>query len=421
MDFPLPENEVERLAAVQAYDVYGTDPEAGFDDLTELAALIASVPIAIVNIVGDTTIWLKSRHGVPPDLEEVPRAGVCCAHAICRSDLLVVPDTHADDRFKALSFIATEPFISFYAGMPLIDSGGHALGTLCIMDLVPRELSFEAAEGIRRLAHQTMAQLELRLKLGEVLRAQQELAAEKQRADSLIHNILPDKIAAELIEKGSVEPRHHPATTILFTDFAAFTKSAAELSPRELIDDLDMYFSEFDGIIARHGLEKLKTIGDSYMCAGGLMLGRKDHAVRSCLAALEMQHFVVASNQRLATLGQEPWHARIGLHSGSVVSGVVGRKKFTYDVWGDAVNIAARMESAGEVDRVNISESTYQHVKSYFDCTPRGVLEVKNKGKLAMYFLDRLKPEYAADAAGVEANEHLRKTLAGTSVTWSLH
>jgi class 3 adenylate cyclase len=421
MDFPLPDNEAERLAAVEACGVYGTDPETGFDDLTDLAALIASVPIAMVNIVGDTKIWLKSRHGVPPGIEEVPRSGVCCAHALCRSDLLVVPDTHADDRFKAMPFIATEPFFGFYAGMPLIDSGGHALGTLCIMDLTPRELTFEAAEGIRRLARQTIAQLELRLKLAEILRSQQELAAEKQRSDNLLLNILPLKIAAELTEKGRVEPRHHPSTTILFTDFVGFTKSAAELSPRELIDDLDMYFSEFDSIVERHGLEKLKTIGDSYMCAGGLMLGRKDHAVRSCLAALEIRRFVVASNQRWAAIGQRPWQLRIGLHSGSVMSGVVGRKKFTYDVWGDAVNIAARMESTDEADQVNISESTYQHVKAYFDCTPRGALDVKNKGKMTMYFLDRLKPEYAADAAGVEANEHLRKTLAGTSVTWSLN
>jgi adenylate cyclase len=142
---------------------------------------------------------------------------------------------------------------------------------------------------------------------------------------------------------------------------------------------------------------------------------------RSCLAALEIRRFVIASNQRLAAMGQTPWHARIGLHTGGVVSGVVGRKKLTYDVWGDAVNIAARMENAGEGDRVNISESTYQHVKSYFACTPRGAIDVKNKGKMTMYFLDRLKPEFAVDAAGVEANEHLKNTLAGTSVTWSLH
>ena len=421
MDFPVPENEVERLAAVHASQVYGTEPEAGFDDLTDLAASIANVPIAIVNIVGATKIWLKSRHGVPPDLEEVPRAGVCCSHAVCRSDLLVVPDTLADIRFSWMPFIATEPFIRFYAGMPLIDSGGRALGTLCIMDVTPRELGFEAAEGIRRIARQTTAQLELRLKITELVHSQQDLAAEKQRSDSLLLNILPRDIAAELTEKGSVEPRHHPSATILFTDFVDFTRSAAELSPRELVDDLDMYFSEFDSIITRHGLEKLKTIGDSYMCAGGLMKGQKDHAIRSCLAALEIRRFVMGSNKRWVAAGERPWHLRVGLHSGSVMSGVVGRKKFTYDVWGDAVNIASRMESSDEADQVNISESTYQQVKTYFDCTARGALEVKNRGKMTMYFLDRLKPEFSADMAGVEANERLKSALAGTSVHWSLH
>lgn len=421
MDFPVPDNEVERLAAVRAYNVYGTDPEAGFDDLTDLAASIANVPIAIVNIVGDTKIWLKSRHGVPPDLAEVPRAGVCCSHAVCRSDLLVVPDTIADNRFSWMPFIATEPFIRFYAGMPLIDSGGRALGTLCIMDVTPRELGFEAAEGIRRIARQTTAQLELRLKIAELVRSQQDLAAEKQRSDDLLLNILPRNIAAELTEKGSVEPRHHPSATILFTDFVDFTTSAAELSPRELVDDLDMYFSEFDNIVARHGLEKLKTIGDSYMCIGGLTQGQKHHAVGSCLAALEIRRFVMGSNKRWVAAGERPWHLRVGLHSGSVMSGVVGKKKFTYDVWGDAVNIASRMESTDEADHVNISESTYQQVKPYFDCTARGALEVKNRGKMTMYFLDRLKPEYAADTAGVEANERLKSALAGTSVPWSLH
>ena len=421
MDFPLPDNEAQRLIALQAYEVYGTGPELGFDDLTELAAQIVGAPIAMVNIVGDTKIWLKSRHGVPAELKEVPRGATCCAHALCRSDLLVVPDTHADDRFKSMPFIATEPFFRFYVGMPLIDSGGHALGTLCIMDLAPRELSFEIAEAIRRIARQAIAQLELRLKLTEVLRSRQELAAEKERSDSLLLNILPGKIAAELTQKGSVEPRHHPSTTILFTDFVDFTRSAAELSPRELVDDLDLYFSEFDSIVARHGLEKLKTIGDSYMCAGGLMEGGKDHAVRCCLAALEMRHFVMETNHRWTAMGQRPWHLRAGLHTGSVMSGVVGRKKFTYDVWGDAVNIAARMESTDLSDHVNISESTYQHVRPYFDCTARGAIDVKNMGRMTMYFLDRLKPEYASDAAGVEANERLKNILSGSTMTWSLH
>ena len=418
MEYPVPANEIERSAAVKSYDVYGSEPEAAFDDLSDLAAQLTSVPISLVNIVGDEKIWIKSRHGIPADLAEVPRGAVCCAHAICRSDLLVVPDTHSDDRFKDLPFISTEPFVRFYAGMPLIDSGGYALGTLCIMDLEPRELSFEVEEGIRRLARQAAAQLELRIKLADIQRAQRELAAEKERADQLILNILPAKIADELAEKGFVEPRHHPSTTIMFSDFVGFTKSAEQLSPRELIDDLHIYFSEFDEIVARHGLEKLKTIGDAYMCAGGLISDSKDHAVQTCLAALEIQRYMARENQRRELNGQTPWGLRIGIHTGNVMSGVVGKNKFTYDVWGDSVNVAARMESAGEAGKVNISEGTYQRVKNYFDCGPSRTMDVKNKGQMAMHFLTALKSEYSAD--GVTANENLKKAITGVTTTWSL-
>jgi class 3 adenylate cyclase len=420
MDYPLPSNESERFEAVKSYDIYGSEPEAAYDDLSDLAAQLTGVPISLVNIVGDERIWVKSRHGIPADLAEVPRGAVCCAHAVCRSDLLVVSDTHSDDRFKDLPFISTEPFVRFYAGMPLIDSGGYALGTLCIMDLEPRELSFEVEEGIRRLARQTVAQLELRIKLSDIQRAQDQLAAEKERADQLILNILPQEIAAELTEKGSVEPRHHPSTTIMFTDFVGFTKSAEQLSPRELIDDLHMYFSEFDDIVARHGLEKLKTIGDAYMCAGGLMNNSKDHAVRTCLAALEIQHYMARENRKRQAKGQTPWSLRVGIHTGNVMSGVVGKNKFTYDVWGDSVNVAARMESAGEAGKVNVSESTYQYAKDYFECEPTRTMDVKNKGQMSMHFLTALKPEFAADADGVTANENLEKAITGVTTTWSL-
>ena len=231
MSYPLTSNEVGRVEALAAYNIYGSEPEAAFDDIAELAAQIAGTPIAPVNIVGDTSIWVKARHGVPAEITEVPRDGVCCAHAICQSHLFGVPDTRADERFRDLPFIATEPFVRFYAGMPLIDSGGYALGTLCIMDLEPRELSFEVAEAIRRLARQAVAQLELRIKLAQVTRAQQELVREKERVDSLILNILPADIARELAEQGEVKPRHHESTTIMFTDFVGFTQLAEQLSP----------------------------------------------------------------------------------------------------------------------------------------------------------------------------------------------
>ncbi|MCA0272553.1 MAG: GAF domain-containing protein [Proteobacteria bacterium] len=420
MNYPVPDNEADRLAALQSYNVYGTEPEDSFDDLTDLAAQLTGAPISLVSIVGDANVWMKSHHGTPDGLSELPRGTVCCAHAICRSHLLVVPDTHADDRFKSLPFISTEPYVRFYAGMPLINSSGYALGTLCIMDLAPRDLSFEVTEGIRRIARQTVAQLELRRKLSETLHAQEALAAEKARADALVLNILPKEIAAELAEKGTVEPRFHPSATILFTDFVGFTRAADTLSPRELIDDLHGYFSAFDTIVAEHGLEKMKTIGDAYMAAGGLSGRSKDHPVKACLAGLALRETISRANARREVAGLARWDIRIGIHTGNVISGVVGKAKFTYDVWGDAVNVAARMESAGEPGHVNVSDRTWQHVKSYFEGRPRGSVEVKHKGLIEMHFLDRLKPEFSADAEGVRPNDRFAAAMSGNVATWSL-
>lgn len=420
MDYPVPPNETERLAALETYKIYGTPPEPGFDDLAELAAQFTGAVFSMVDVIGDASAWIKARHGVPPDITEVPRGAVCCAHTICQSDLLVCPDTHADDRFKHLPFIATDPHVRFYAGMPLIDSGGYALGSLCVMDLQPRELSFETSEALRRLARQAVAQLELRIRLAQVEEAQAALAAEKQRADELILNILPSGIARELATTGHVEPRHHPSVTIMFTDFVDFTKTAGQLAPRTLVDDLDRYFSEFDEIVRRHGLEKLKTIGDAYMCAGGLLSDSKSHAVDTCLAALEIRQAMARANEQRERLNMTPWRLRIGIHTGNVMSGVVGKDKFTFDIWGDSVNVAQRMQAASDPGRINVSESTYQHVKSYFAAEPRGSVEVKNKGAMSMYFLDRLLPDYARDAEGQQPNDKLKAALTGATSSWSL-
>ncbi len=419
MEYPVPSNETERLRAVEAYDVFGTEAESGFDDLAELAAQIAETEIALVNIVGDTNIWIKARLGVPAELNDIPRGAVCCAHAVCQSDLLIIPDTLADDRLKELPFIATEPFVRFYAGMPLIDSGGYALGTLCVMDLEPRELSFEVTEALRRLARQAVAQLELRIKLAEVQLAQEEIANEKRRAEDLILNILPADIAKELAASGHVEPRHHTAVTIMFADFVGFTSLAEQSAPRALVDDLHRYFSAFDDIVRSHGLEKLKTVGDAYLCAGGL-LGDSGagHVAESCLAALDMQHFMVQANEERARRSQAPWQLRTGIHTGSVMSGVVGKDKFTYDIWGDTVNIAARLQTGSDPGRINVSESTYQTVRKYFDFEPRGSMEAKNKGAMAMYFLNGLKPEFSIDGDGRRASEKLSAAITGVSTKW---
>lgn len=216
------------------------------------------------------------------------------------------------------------------------------------------------------------------------------IAFEKKRSDDLLKNILPEETAKELKENGTVKAKQFKQVSVLFTDFQGFTEQSENLDPEILVKSIDYYFSKFDAIIDKYGLEKIKTIGDSYMCAGGLPFPKEDHAVRTCQAALEIIDFVKKikqdSNHRLAK-----FDTRIGINTGSVVTGVVGTKKFQYDIWGDTVNIASRMESSSKMGKVNISESTYNSLQQYdiFKFTSRGVLEAKGKGKIAMYFVEK--------------------------------
>ncbi len=390
MTYPIPDNEVERVAAVETYRVTDTPPELAYDDIAELAAQICQCPVGLINIIADTREWLKAKYGLPPNLSYVPR-GTACSTAICQSDLLTVADLAQDERFADHAVVRGEPHFRFYCGMPLINPEGYALGTVCVFDFEPRELTFEQSESLRRLSHQTIAQLELRRKLIELSGARQALESEKKRSDELLLNILPAKIAEELKTRNGVEPRHYDSVTIMFTDFKGFTRFAEASEPRTLVNDLDQYFSAFDEIIERHNLEKLKTIGDAYMCVGGLPGENRTHPIDACRAALEIQEFMTRVNRQREKMRLLPWELRIGLHTGPVMAGVVGKKKFTYDIWGDAVNVAALMESNGEPGRIAISESTYHRVKDAFECEHRGAIEAKNKGVLDTYFINRIK------------------------------
>lgn len=215
-----------------------------------------------------------------------------------------------------------------------------------------------------------------------------EVNIQKVEIEKLLLNILPSETAQELKEKGYATPHFYDSATMLFTDFIGFTKIAEGLSPQDLVSELNACFVAFDEIIERHSLEKIKTIGDAYMCAGGLPVPNSTHALDAVRAALEIQQYIQQFNINQQARGLAPWDIRIGLHTGPVVAGVVGRKKFAYDVWGDAVNIASRMESCGEAGRVNISQATYSMVKDHFACTYRGKVSAKNKGEVDMYFVE---------------------------------
>lgn len=212
---------------------------------------------------------------------------------------------------------------------------------------------------------------------------------ERERSEELLLNILPAPIATELKEKGKAKAQKFDEVTVLFSDFINFTNIAEQMEPEELVEELDKCFKAFDFIISQYAdIEKIKTIGDAYMCASGLSNGR---ALPNSIvkAALEMQQFLDEQRAERSRIGKPYFQARIGIHTGSVVAGVVGVKKFAYDIWGDTVNTASRVESNGEAGRVNISETTYRLVKYKFECEYRGKVEAKNKGLIDMYFVNR--------------------------------
>jgi len=221
----------------------------------------------------------------------------------------------------------------------------------------------------------------------ELKKRTKELEAEKVKTDQLLHNIFPSVIVKELKTKGTVSPKYYESASILFTDFDNFTDFAAKVSAEKLVKELNHIFTNFDFIIDKYGLEKLKTIGDSYMIAGGLPDVSDDHAVRITKAAIEMQEIIKEANRT----NQFACKMRVGIHTGPCVAGIVGIKKYTYDVWGDTVNIAKRLETHCEPGGINITLSTYELIKNHFDCEYRGTFKAKGKGEMDMYFVRSLK------------------------------
>ncbi|MCK5102657.1 MAG: tetratricopeptide repeat protein, partial [Cyclobacteriaceae bacterium] len=215
------------------------------------------------------------------------------------------------------------------------------------------------------------------------------LDKQNHEIEGLLLNILPKETAKELQKDGYATPRYYESVSVLFTDFIGFTKIAEGLKPHELIAELNSYFNAFDDIIDKYKLEKIKTIGDAYMCAGGIPTPNTTHPCRIVQAGLAMQEYMEIKNEQCKKLGKKPWGLRIGIHTGPVVAGVVGNKKYAYDIWGDTVNIASRMESKGEVGKVNISSATYKLINDNYECQHRGKIAAKNKGNIDMYFREK--------------------------------
>jgi len=408
-----PSDEPGRLDALDHYEIVDTLPEAGFDEIAELAAQICGCPAALVSFVDESRQWMKAKYGpLPAEMSECPREISICAATICHNDILYIPDLLQDPRFSTNPLVTDGLRLRFYCGVPLITQDGHALGTLCVIDFKPHELAFEQREALRRLSRQTMVHLELRRQLLqrngmllELEHARDRAVAEKAESDRLLLNILPPSIAAELKASERVRPRFFDSATVIFIDFSDFSRLVETMEPANVIDQLDQHFTKFDDITATHRLEKLKTIGDAYLAVGGVPEPNRSHPLDASLCALQVLDHVTKLNRQREKLRLRAWQVRIGINTGPVIAGVVGKHKFTYDIWGDTVNVAERIEAAGLPGRISIAESTWQHIKARFETDARGAVEVKHKRLVNMFYLNRVKPEFASDSAGIIPND----------------
>ncbi len=271
------------------------------------------------------------------------------------------------------------------------------------------KLELEVVKRTRKISEQNKKIIEQNSQVEiqkEKIEQQKELIqAEKEKVEGILLNILPEGTAAELISKGKSKARYYKRVTVMFTDFVGFSKIAENLKPQDLVRQLDSYFTNFDKIISRFDLEKIKTIGDAYMCAGGVPIRNKSNAIEVVLAALAIQEFMLDYNSKLEEKGKESWNIRIGINTGEVTAGVIGQKRFAYDIWGSTVNQAQRMEMHGEPNTVNVSGNTYEIIAPYFLCNYRGKIQTKHNGTLDMYFVDGIKPELSVNGECKKPNK----------------
>ena len=247
--------------------------------------------------------------------------------------------------------------------------------------------------------------IEVRDQKEEIEKQKLLLEEEKEKLETLLLNVLPESTVEELKVKGKATARNYNKVSVMFTDFKGFTTISESLKPTELVSKLDSFFVRFDEIIEKYNVEKIKTIGDAYMCAGGIPIRNKSNPIDVVLAGLEIQQIMSEFNRELEKAGEPVWGLRLGIHTGVIIAGVIGIKRFAYDIWGDTVNVASRVETNGEVGKVNVSEATYEEIKDYFNCEYRGKIHAKNKGEIDMYFVHSIKAHLSENGEGLVPNE----------------
>ena len=313
----------------------------------------------------------------------------------------IMPGLKGSELLKVVREISPSTLSILLTGQAGVDDIGEALnhGNLYRYMAKPWEgsdliLSIQEAlksfEKDRKLDEQNQRLVEYNEQLEEMVALRtNELEAEKEKTDRLLRNILPAQVAHELKETGYTTPARFEEVTVLFSDFKEFTNIVATIPTNKLVRELNDIFSQFDDIMEAEGVEKIQTVGDAYLAVGGLPIEVPDHAIKCTKAALKMIQYLQDRNESNAI----KWNVRIGLHSGPITAGVVGKKKFAYNIFGDTINTAARIETAGEAGRINVSAYTYDLIKDQFPCEYRGKIDAKGKGHLDMYFVNHPEPE----------------------------
>ena len=364
---PILENEQERLQDLDALGIVKKDirKDQRFSSLPRLASYLTSCPQAWINIIDEDTQHCKIDYGQNSVLSymsrEIPRGLTVCQHVVNNNcEPLVIEDCTVDERTKLVSEASGGGFPKFYAGSPIVSKNGFILGTFCVMDDEPRTISHEQLDGLRLLADQFV-----------------ELLDTRQVEAPLVNN--DDRLA--------VNGDYYSSATILFADFVGFTQKTEEIQPGELLEILSSYFNGFDQIMDRFGLKKVKTIGDAYMAIGGVPDKNSDHAIQVCKAAQEMIKYVNGMGVQQEALGKDSWKLRVGINTGPVIAGNTGNN---FDIWGDAVNVAARLESSGEEGKIQISEKTKQFLSENAKVIFREKVHLKNKGEMDTFFLEKI-------------------------------
>ena len=364
-----PENEETRLKELHRLNIIDKDlsKDRRYNNITQLAAYLTNCPQSSINLLDDKYQVSKNGYGfnlVQSTLfTQAPREITLCQYVLDQPhEQLIINDIHQDERTKNMKNMVIAPNLRFYAGSPLITSKGFTIGTLCVMGKDPSNLDHFQAEGLRLLADQV-------INFFEIDAIGNQDSQEVKRAN----------------ENLKTEAKYYSSATVLFTDFVGFTKLTETLEPGELLETIDEFFNGFDKICSNHNLIKVKTIGDSYMAVSGIPEGLPEHPNDACKAGIDIIEFVKGMNMQRKVLGKKTWDIRIGIHTGPVIAGI---SSGSFDIWGDTVNIAARMESSSETSKVHISEATFKFVEHSGKFQDRGKIDLKNKGSLQSYFIE---------------------------------